>query len=205
MRLRRRGLDSADAGWPQTSTRSQRTAPCRCRRSPAAGRRARGRSGRPAALTGRRSTRPRPGPGPGSRACRRCRRPRPPAPVRPWPWVHLEERAVQVQVVDAGARQVAAAPGVELGTQALADPAGGAAADARILAEELYQHGLDIAVGQARTQQEITRVSSALLRVTPWPNSRSHRAACAWRSLGRWSWTGPREIRRVRGCCQPLR
>jgi hypothetical protein len=91
--------------------------------------------------------------------------------------VHLEERAVQVQVVDAGARQVAAAPGVELGAQALADPAGGGAADARSLAEDLDQHRLDVAVGQARTQQEMTRVSSALVRVTPWPNSRSHRAA----------------------------
>jgi hypothetical protein len=63
--------------------------------------------------------------------------------------MHLEERPVQVQVVDAGARQVAAAPGVELGAQALADPAGGGAADARILPEDLDQHRLNIAVGQA--------------------------------------------------------
>jgi hypothetical protein len=62
--------------------------------------------------------------------------------------VQLEERPVQRQVVDAGAGQVAALPGVELGAQPLADPAGGRAADARVLAEDLRQHRLDIAVRQ---------------------------------------------------------
>jgi hypothetical protein len=56
-----------------------------------------------------------------------------------------------------------------------------------------------------RTQQEITRVSSALVRLTPCPNRRSQRAAWAWRSLGRCSSTGPSEVLRVRGGCQPLR
>jgi len=56
-----------------------------------------------------------------------------------------------------------------------------------------------------RTQQEITRVSSALVLVTPWPNSWSHSAACAWRSFGRCSLTGPAAVFSVRGCCQPLR
>jgi hypothetical protein len=63
--------------------------------------------------------------------------------------VHLEERPVQVQVVDAGAGKVAALPGVELGPQALADPADGGPADCCLLAEDLGQHGLDVAVGQA--------------------------------------------------------
>jgi hypothetical protein len=63
--------------------------------------------------------------------------------------MHLEKRPVQVQVVDAGVRQVAATPGVELGPQPLADPADGGSADRRLLAEDLYQRGLDIAVGQA--------------------------------------------------------
>jgi hypothetical protein len=63
--------------------------------------------------------------------------------------VHLEERPVQVQVVDAGAGKVAAAPGVELGPQPLADPADGGPADRRLLAEDLDQRRLDVAVGQA--------------------------------------------------------
>src|SRR6266487_1514677 len=45
--------------------------------------------------------------------------------------------------------KVAAAPGVELGAQALADPAGGGAADRGVLAEDLDQHRLDIAVRKA--------------------------------------------------------
>jgi hypothetical protein len=61
----------------------------------------------------------------------------------------LQERPVQVQVVDLGRRQVAALPGVELGAQALADPATGRAADARALAEDLHQHRFHVAVGQA--------------------------------------------------------
>jgi hypothetical protein len=61
----------------------------------------------------------------------------------------LQERAVQVQVVDAGARQIAAAPGVELRAQALADPADGRAADGGLLAEDFGEHGLHVAVGQA--------------------------------------------------------
>jgi hypothetical protein len=56
-----------------------------------------------------------------------------------------------------------------------------------------------------RTQQEITSVSSALVRVTPWPNRRSHRVAWAWRSLGRCNSTGPSDVFSVLGCCQPLR
>jgi hypothetical protein len=119
--------------------------------------------------------------------------------------VQLEEAAVQVEVVEAGARQVAALPGVELGAQPLADPADGGAADRGLLAEDLDQRGLDIALRQPRTQQEMTRVSNALVLLTPWPNRRSHRAAWAWRSLGRCSSTGPSEVFRVRGCCQPLR
>jgi hypothetical protein len=63
--------------------------------------------------------------------------------------VHLEERAVQVQVVDADPGQVAALPGVELRSQPLADPADGGPADRRLLAEDLGEHGLDVAVGQA--------------------------------------------------------
>jgi hypothetical protein len=79
--------------------------------------------------------------------------------------VHLEERPIQVQVVDAGARQVAAAPGVELGAQALADPAGGGPADRRLLAKDLGQHRLDIAVRQpshpARDHQGLQCVGAA--------------------------------------------
>jgi hypothetical protein len=62
--------------------------------------------------------------------------------------VHLEERPVQVQVVDAGAGQVTPLPGVELGAQPLADPATGRAADARVLAEDLHQHRFHVAVRQ---------------------------------------------------------
>jgi hypothetical protein len=85
--------------------------------------------------------------------------------------VQLEEAAVQEQVVDLGRGQVAAAPGVELGPQPLADPATGRAADRRVLAENLDQHRLHIAVRQPRTQQEMTSVSSALVRLTLAPNS----------------------------------
>jgi hypothetical protein len=60
----------------------------------------------------------------------------------------LQERPVQVQVVDADPGKVAAAPGVELGAQALADPADGRAADRRLLAEDLGQHRLHVAVRQ---------------------------------------------------------
>jgi hypothetical protein len=56
-----------------------------------------------------------------------------------------------------------------------------------------------------RTQQEMTSVSSALVRLTPCPNSWSHSAAWAWRSFGRCTSTGPSEVLSVRGCCQPLR
>jgi hypothetical protein len=119
--------------------------------------------------------------------------------------MQLAERPVQVQVVDADPGKVAAAPGVELGPQPLAAPAHRRLADGGVLAEDHGQHGLDVAVRQPRTQQEITSVSSALVLVTPWPNSRSHRAAWAWRSLGRCNSTGPSEVFRVRGCCQPLR
>jgi hypothetical protein len=63
--------------------------------------------------------------------------------------VHLEERPVQVQVVDADPGQVAALPGVELGAQPLADPADGRAADGGLLAEDLGQHRLHVAVRQA--------------------------------------------------------
>jgi hypothetical protein len=61
----------------------------------------------------------------------------------------LQERPVQVQVVEADPGQVTAAPGVELGPQALADPADGRAADRGLLAEDLAEHGLHVAVGQA--------------------------------------------------------
>jgi hypothetical protein len=63
--------------------------------------------------------------------------------------VHLEERPVQVQVVEAGAGQVAALPRVQLRPQPLADPADGGPADRRLLAEGLGQHRLDVTVGQA--------------------------------------------------------
>ena len=63
--------------------------------------------------------------------------------------MQLEERPVQVQVVEADPGQIAAAPGVELGPQPLADPAAGRAADRRLLAEDLGEHGLDVAVRQA--------------------------------------------------------
>jgi hypothetical protein len=79
--------------------------------------------------------------------------------------VHLEEAAVQVQVVDLGAGKVAAAPDVELGAQALADPATGGAADRGVLAEDLDQHRLDVAVRQpphpAGDHQGLQRVGPA--------------------------------------------
>jgi len=62
--------------------------------------------------------------------------------------VHLEKRPVQEQVVDLGRGQVTPLPGVELGPQALADPAGGRAADRRLLTEDLDQHRLHVAVRQ---------------------------------------------------------
>jgi hypothetical protein len=63
--------------------------------------------------------------------------------------VHLEERPVQVQVVDADPGKVAALPGVELDPQPLADPADGGPADRRLLAKDLGEHGLDVTVRQA--------------------------------------------------------
>ena len=79
--------------------------------------------------------------------------------------VHLEERPVQVQVVEAGAGQVAAAPDVELGPQPLTDPADGRAADRGVLAEDLDQHRLHIAVRQpphpAGDDQRLQRVGAA--------------------------------------------
>ena len=62
--------------------------------------------------------------------------------------VHLEEAAVQVEVVEPHRGQVAPAPGVELGPKALADPADGGAADGRLLAEDLGQHRLHVTVRQ---------------------------------------------------------
>jgi hypothetical protein len=74
----------------------------------------------------------------------------------------LQERPVQVQVVEADPGQVTAAPGVELGPQALADPADGRAADRGLLADDLAEHGLDVAVGQApdpaRDDQGLQRI-----------------------------------------------
>ena len=119
--------------------------------------------------------------------------------------VHLEERAVQVQVVDAGALKVAAPPGVELGAQALADPAGGGAADARILAEDLDQHRLDIAVGQAPhpagDDQGLQRVGPG----DPLAEQAVAQGGVGVAQLGALQLHRPSEVFRVRGCCQPLR
>ena len=62
--------------------------------------------------------------------------------------VHLEKAPVEVEVVDLHLRKVASLPGVELGPQSLADPAGGRLGHLGVLAEDLGQHGLDVPVRQ---------------------------------------------------------
>jgi hypothetical protein len=54
--------------------------------------------------------------------------------------------AVQVEVVDARLRQLPSLPGVEIGPQALTDAARRQAADLRLVAEDLLEQSLDIAV-----------------------------------------------------------
>jgi hypothetical protein len=70
--------------------------------------------------------------------------------------------------------------------------------------EHLGQRGLDAAVGQARTQPEMTSDSSALVRVTPAPNSREQDASSVPRSFGRCNSTGPIVVITVADRCQPL-
>ena len=56
-----------------------------------------------------------------------------------------------------------------------------------------------------RTQPEMTSDSSALVRVTPAPNSREQNASSVPRSFGRCSSTGPIVVFTAAGGCQPLR
>jgi hypothetical protein len=56
-----------------------------------------------------------------------------------------------------------------------------------------------------RTQPEMTSDSSALVRVTPAPNSREQNASSVPRSLGRCSSIGPIVVFTAAGGCQPLR
>jgi hypothetical protein len=56
-----------------------------------------------------------------------------------------------------------------------------------------------------RTQPEMTNDSSALVRVTPAPNSREQNASSVPRSFGRCSSTGPIVVFTVAGGCQPFR
>jgi hypothetical protein len=56
-----------------------------------------------------------------------------------------------------------------------------------------------------RSHPEITSDSSALVRVTPVPNSREQNASSVPRSFGRCSSTGPIVVRTVTGAWKPLR
>jgi hypothetical protein len=85
--------------------------------------------------------------------------------------VHLEERPIQEQVVDPGPGQAAAPPRLELGAQPLADPADCGSADLRASPDNSASMASTSRSDRPRTQQEMTKVSSALVRVTSLPNS----------------------------------
>jgi hypothetical protein len=105
--------------------------------------------------------------------------------------VHLEVAGVDKQVVDRDTGEVAGAPGVELASDLLTDPADGRLADRGLGSERLAQRRFDVAIRQARTQPEITNDSSALVRVTCLPSSRDENVSRVPRTLGRLSSTAP--------------
>jgi hypothetical protein len=119
--------------------------------------------------------------------------------------VHLEVAAIQEQVVEPYRAEIAVPPGLELLTDPLADAADRRLRQRRLRPEDLGQGGSMSRSDRPRTQPEMTSDSSALVRVTPAPNSREQNAWSVPRSLGRCSSTGPIVVATAAGGCQPLR
>ena len=105
--------------------------------------------------------------------------------------VIAEMAAIQEQIVQLYAAEVAGGEGVELVFDRLADPAHRRLAEGRLGPERLGQRRLHIAHRQATDEAGQPRASNALVRLTPLPSSRDTKGSLVSRSLGRSSTTGP--------------
>ncbi len=113
--------------------------------------------------------------------------------------MHLEVGAVEVQVLQLESRQVAGLERLELGLDGLAHPADNRLEHLGLRPQRLFEGCFDVAGGQApHTHPAITRLSKALVLVTPLPNNRDANASVTPPSFGRRSVSGPAVVFTVR-------
>src|SRR5512132_1301953 len=118
--------------------------------------------------------------------------------------MHPEVGPVQEQILQLDPAQITPLPGVELGLDRLADAADGRLRQGRFRPQRLGQGCLHVADRQAADEPDNTNASSALVRLTPLPNSREVNGWSVPRSLGRSSTTGPAVVLTVNSAW-PLR